>query len=86
MVIKVLRMTLKDYNDLVESFGKSAKHVKVPSTDSNTSFHGCYTSQSQDEVAVAWPIDRPAFAQEEYADKYRCGFPVEEFDIGHTLN
>lgn len=85
-MVKVKRMTLKDYNDLVSSLGKTAEFFQVPSTKDQIKFHGVFTTPKRDEIAVAWPVDRPDYAQTEYSDKYKCGFPVEEFELKDNLN
>lgn len=86
MTVRVKRMTLKAYQAMVKLLGHSAVTMNVPSTIDGIHFLGTYTTPSCDEIAVAWPIDRPEQHQTEYSEKYHCGYPVDEFDIEDTLN
>lgn len=86
-MIKVLRMTRHDYDDLVQSWGSKARFLDVPSTlGADVKFRGCYVDATCKSIAVPWPIDRPDFAQREFAETYKCGWPVDEFELKELMN
>lgn len=85
-MVKVVRLTKSQYDEIVKDQGHMARFFDVPSTQENAKFRGCYTDHTMSEIAVPWPVDRPQVAQQDFSDKYQCGWPVEEFDPKSTMN
>lgn len=79
MKVKVKRVTHSEFDSIKRRLGVSAVPVLVPSTtSSNVSFSGVYTDLLKQTVAVAWPVDRPQHAQQDFADNYCEGsWPVD---------
>lgn len=53
----------------------------IPATIPGIMFKGFYSDLSRNEILVAWPVDRPQEAQEEFAKKICLGgWPVQEME------
>lgn len=82
MKVQVKRQTMAKYRELVELLGAAAEFEDaVPATLPGVHFKGVYTDHFKNEVVVAWPIDRPPEAQDDFAKKYCLGGePVAEME------
>lgn len=71
---------MSKFKEIVHSRGNQAKLYDVPATIPGIQFKGVFTDATKQEIAVAWPVDRPKEAQDEFS-KNICmgGEPVLEF-------
>lgn len=81
MKVQVKLTTMTKYRELANQRGLNAEYIEVPATSPGIKFRGIYSDSSKKEVTVAWPIDRPQEAQDEFAkDVCMGGRPVKEFE------
>lgn len=87
MKVKVKRVTIKTYNEIIERLGPKACFIEVPSTKSDTTFTGIFTDLLKQTIAVSWPIDRPTEHQHDFArDCANGAWPVEAVEIKRANN
>jgi hypothetical protein len=80
MQTKVTRIVKKEWDSLYKDLvlRREVKNIQVPFTVPGIYAVGIY-SPSTKQIMIAWPVDRPFEAQEEFAKKFTFGaFPVDE--------
>lgn len=81
MKVKVTRIVMAKWREALAELGSNAVHIEVPGTNEGCKFKGFFKDHLKQEILVAWPVNRPQEAQEEFVKNVCLGsWPVEEME------